>query len=148
MSENRSGFRAHPRGNRGAYTNPRGGYRGVSSAFRGPTKECSPEPPFGDIIATIDPSALPLSDKLPNITGSEYVASYNWLDRSTPTILIPGKISPSQLSSKVADLSKVHHQSGLPPSIDNAFRKTVETTSEIQTLHDTPNIQQSRQSER
>lgn len=45
----------------------------------------------GRILRTIRCDDLDL-ESLAKIKDCEYVASYNWLDRETPTILVPGKL--------------------------------------------------------
>ncbi|KAI9710809.1 MAG: hypothetical protein M1812_007357 [Candelaria pacifica] len=81
---------AHARVTRGVSTGPRGGYHGSGTAVRSPTTEPSLDLPLGDILATINISETTPSHLTPKIENCEYVASYNWLDCSAPTILVPG----------------------------------------------------------
>ncbi|KAF2139492.1 uncharacterized protein K452DRAFT_289505 [Aplosporella prunicola CBS 121167] len=97
-------------------TRGRGGWRGTSSrgffadhptfssnrADRGrPQQQSSestprtPSPPLGPILKTIignDLEDIPYSNYLDcKISNCEYVGSYNWLNRSNPTIKVPGR---------------------------------------------------------
>ncbi|KAI9700288.1 MAG: hypothetical protein M1836_002303 [Candelina mexicana] len=90
MSGSWRGSRGNPRGTGGTSRGSRGGYRGFRSTVPSPATEPPPDLPFGEILATIDISATPTSQDPPKIENCEYLASYNWLDRATPTIVVPG----------------------------------------------------------
>ncbi|KAL9102571.1 MAG: hypothetical protein Q9163_002289 [Psora crenata] len=56
-----------------------------------------PSPPFGLLLQTLSEANLLAADQaqsnrgiLAEITNCAYVASFNWMDRNEPTILIPG----------------------------------------------------------
>ncbi|KAK2751028.1 hypothetical protein FQN57_000103 [Myotisia sp. PD_48] len=74
-------------------------YRGRENrqnVSRGPAMHPKPpSPPLGTLLATIDRGDLArISDTAtasPKITACEVVASYSWLNRKKPTILIPGQ---------------------------------------------------------
>ncbi|KAF5129748.1 hypothetical protein E5D57_006079 [Metarhizium anisopliae] len=56
----------------------------------------SPDPPVGDHIETISPEDMLDKKASPEIadigiSGTEFIASYNWLDDCYPKIIIPGK---------------------------------------------------------
>jgi hypothetical protein len=59
----------------------------------------TPAPPLGDILATIQRNdlegAADEKDSAAHITGSQYLTSYNWLDKSSHQIIVPGKDSSS-----------------------------------------------------
>ena len=50
--------------------------------------------PLGDIVKIFRSSDLIVggnySTDVPEISGCKYVASYNWLNSKTPTIVVPG----------------------------------------------------------
>lgn len=55
----------------------------------------SPDPPVGDHIETISPEDMLDKKASPEmagigISGTEFIASYNWLDECFPKIIIPG----------------------------------------------------------
>ncbi|RAK83096.1 geranylgeranyl pyrophosphate synthetase [Aspergillus costaricaensis CBS 115574] len=49
----------------------------------------SPAPPYGPLLLEIDNTELERSEECPQITFCEYVSSYTWLGRATPSILVP-----------------------------------------------------------
>ncbi|CAP79816.1 Pc12g01890 [Penicillium rubens Wisconsin 54-1255] len=55
----------------------------------------TPAPPLGDILATIQRNdlegAADEKDSAAHITGSQYLTSYNWLDKSSHQIIVPGE---------------------------------------------------------
>ena len=55
----------------------------------------APSPPLGEVLAVMFPddieNACESDDILPRIRNVQYLASYNWLNGKTPSILIPGK---------------------------------------------------------
>ncbi|CAI7599387.1 unnamed protein product [Penicillium glandicola] len=65
--------------------------RGVSRATTVPT----PAPPLGDILASIQyddlEEANDENDGAARITGGRYLTSYNWLDKSSRQIIVPGE---------------------------------------------------------
>ncbi|MCJ1245108.1 hypothetical protein MMC30_002309 [Trapelia coarctata] len=69
----------------------RGNARGGRSEPKGEQLE---KRPIGHLIGTIRlsevQSAVQLKDAAPTIEDCQYVASYNWLNRKNPTILVPG----------------------------------------------------------
>ncbi|KAK1675041.1 geranylgeranyl pyrophosphate synthetase [Colletotrichum godetiae] len=54
----------------------------------------SPVPPFGPLVETISVADLSKSalglESSARVTDCQLVASYNWLDRTTPSIIVPG----------------------------------------------------------
>ncbi|KAK2002736.1 geranylgeranyl pyrophosphate synthetase [Colletotrichum falcatum] len=63
--------------------------------WRQPEPETSsPAPPFGPLVEKIDVAELskPAAkfEASARVTGCELVASYNWLDKTSPSVLIPG----------------------------------------------------------
>ena len=52
---------------------------------------------MGHLIGTIGlseiQSTVELTDAAPTIEDCQYVASYSWLNRKKPTILVPGKFT-------------------------------------------------------
>jgi hypothetical protein len=82
---------------RGGYA-PRRGRGGWSQPFakrQDSTKPDLQKHPLGDLICTIRnpdlrPSHLDPTPSL-HIQGCEYVASYNWLNSTDPTVVVPGK---------------------------------------------------------
>lgn len=46
---------------------------------------------MGPSIDSIDIETLLIEEVAPKIADVEYVASYNWLDGKSPTILVPGQ---------------------------------------------------------
>jgi hypothetical protein len=82
----------------------RGRGKGSYQNRRGATRNLYPPPPLGDVLATI--SLGDLKDLADEETGpaqiinSQYLVSYNWLDRTTHTILVPGRyLHPYTLST-------------------------------------------------
>lgn len=82
---------------------PKGrGWRGFNPNSRQPTRYGStiqrpPSPPLGPLFQTLSEANLLAADQTQSrygepaeITKCAYVASFNWLDRDEPTILIPG----------------------------------------------------------
>ena len=77
---------------------PRGGGAHIKDSDR--SWEKLVELPKGHLLGTINASEVDSSDNLtsdtPSIKDVQYVASYSWLDRATPTIVVPGKfLKPS-----------------------------------------------------
>ena len=89
---------------RGRGWRPRSRYaaRGFNSNGRQSTSYESaiqrpPSPPLGPLLQSLSETDLVAADEtqssrriLAEITNCAYVASFNWLDRNEPTILIPG----------------------------------------------------------
>ncbi|KAL3469204.1 hypothetical protein BJX99DRAFT_268459 [Aspergillus californicus] len=79
-------------------SNHRGPGRGGLNSLRGfraASATRSPAPALGSLLATIKKDELLCSDiesdaSRPKITNCKVIGSYNWLNRSCPTILIPG----------------------------------------------------------
>lgn len=82
---------------------PRGrGWRGFNpnsrqSTYYESTIQRPPSPPLGPLLQTLSEANLLAADQAQSscgepaeITECAYVASFNWLDRDEPTILIPG----------------------------------------------------------
>jgi hypothetical protein len=67
--------------------------RGPSStgAWSSRTLPIAPSGPFGTTIDSIDIKSLLIEENSPEISNVEYIASYNWLDGQTATILVPGE---------------------------------------------------------
>lgn len=76
----------------------KGGFapRGVRGGYR--KRNAQPQPdlvkhPLGELLATITNADLAEKNgksDLSTISGCQFVASYNWMNRATPTILTPG----------------------------------------------------------
>ncbi len=49
------------------------------------------ELPLGDLLVGLNAADISPSDGAPQISNFQCIASYNWLDSSEPTILVPGK---------------------------------------------------------
>lgn len=67
----------------------------------------SPPKPLGPLLDSINTKTLLIEGDSPKIVDVEYVASYNWLDQKSPTILIPGKLldhSPQTLMVRFQNL--------------------------------------------
>lgn len=47
--------------------------------------------PYGSLVDTIEPSLLFTEEVEPKISDTKYVASYNWVNSRTPSILVPGR---------------------------------------------------------
>jgi hypothetical protein len=71
----------------------RGSWRGGGSQA-GQTQTLAPPMPLGPAIDNISIETLLIEDVAPRIKDVKYVASYNWLNGVSPTILVPG---PSQI---------------------------------------------------
>lgn len=65
----------------------------VGRTLGGPKAELPQRGPLGDFIASISIFDLSIVHVSPKISHCEYTASYNWLDRKSPTILVPGLLS-------------------------------------------------------
>ena len=82
------------RGSRGGQW-PRGGGAHIKDSDR--SREELVAVPKGRLLGTITASDVDPPDQLrgprptPSIKDVQYVASYSWLNRATPTILVPGK---------------------------------------------------------
>ena len=84
------GSRAFGRGFRGSnWRGSRGGRGGFDPKKQAPSIS---NRPLGKLVATVNRHLLDEVNELAGIGGCEYVASYNWLDRKEPTILVPGKL--------------------------------------------------------
>lgn len=61
-----------------------------------PQAEGSPAPPLGTLIETIAHGGLSESAEglasCARVTNCNLLASYNWLDRAKPSILVPGTV--------------------------------------------------------
>lgn len=86
---------------RGGYAPRRGRGGWNKSSFSKPQKR-GVEPdivknPLGELLETVSISDLKLESNVSNTQGAifdlKYVASYNWRNDATPTILVPGKSS-------------------------------------------------------
>lgn len=77
---------------------------GRGKSWRKP-QETSPAPPLGTILESVSVERLakPALNLLSaaRITNTEFLASYNWLDRKTPTIVVPGIYLMSMFSFEV-----------------------------------------------
>ncbi|GLA96391.1 hypothetical protein AtubIFM57143_003856 [Aspergillus tubingensis] len=74
---------------------PCGARRGWSGARQPGNRQGSaaesPAPPYGPLLLEIDNTELEKSEECPLITSCQYVSSYTWLGRATPSILVPGE---------------------------------------------------------
>lgn len=61
----------------------------------------APSGAYGPTIDSVDTKALLIEEDSPEIANVEYVASYNWLDGTKPTVLVPGKHPPALSISKL-----------------------------------------------
>jgi hypothetical protein len=92
LGSSRGGFA--PRRGRG-----RGGRAPFFTKIREPIKPDLEPYPLGDLVKEFRSSDLSLKPvDLAEISGCQYVASYNWLDNEVPTIVIPGNFSPAGVS--------------------------------------------------
>lgn len=81
---------------RGRYSNNRGGRgRGYGSTVqRGGMELPEKALPFGTVISTLTHEEVKTSlssGRATSITGCQYLASFNWLKKGSPTIVVPGK---------------------------------------------------------
>ncbi|KAB8232588.1 uncharacterized protein BDW43DRAFT_311973 [Aspergillus alliaceus] len=76
---------------RARYSRWQGGGRGRNSPWRRLDVAQPPSPRLGPVLTTIAIDDLPLSVDNWKITECRDIASYNWLNRKTATIMIPGK---------------------------------------------------------
>ena len=92
-------FRARGRGWRSRSSYPARGFNlnGRQSISYESTIRRPPSPPLGLLVQTLSETNLLAADQaqssqgiLAEITNCIYVASFNWLDRDEPTIVIPG----------------------------------------------------------
>ncbi|KAG6815064.1 hypothetical protein H0H93_011081, partial [Arthromyces matolae] len=80
-------------------------------------------------LQTIPKLSKVVSDKEVQITGLKYAGSYNWVDESTPTIIVPGSYgnertspgSPPQWTNRTLPY-QVHADDGLSFKDQNGFR--------------------------
>lgn len=100
---------------------PRGGFtRGRYASARKRNNMRKPDlikHPLGELLTTITMTDLQSEkqETASKITDCQYVASYNWLSKATPTILVPGKIS---LPEEAWKLTRILRQtSSLEPSL-------------------------------
>ena len=99
----RAGIRSQWRGTRapGMQMRSRGNAHGRTNVRELDTGKTQP---MGALLITIplvkvQASVLP-GDVTPRIEDCDYVASYSWLNRKTPTILVPGKYT-SRISNGI-----------------------------------------------
>ena len=101
-------------GARGSQSNWRGSARGGRTDPKGERQETRP---IGPLIGTVRlsevQSTAQSSEAAPTIEDCEYVASYTWLNRKEPTILVPGKSNRHDSHILFADVIKDHHLYGL-----------------------------------
>ncbi|EGY16034.1 uncharacterized protein VDAG_07198 [Verticillium dahliae VdLs.17] len=92
MSANHRGYSSNFRG-RGANRGRYGWRRGPSMPLASPTPSYPPLP-LGPEIACVSIAKLAKDDAIPiekaRVSDCQLVASYNWLDKPKPTIIIPG----------------------------------------------------------
>lgn len=60
----------------------------------------SAAPPYGRLLVEIERDELQEARDNPQITGCAYVASYTWLARAVPSIVVPGERHKTPLSVK------------------------------------------------
>ncbi|KAF9869831.1 3'-5' exonuclease [Colletotrichum karsti] len=86
-------------------------------------EESSPAPPFGRLIESVTIADLGIRAKAyvssARITGCELVASYNWLDEGSPTIMVPG--APARWTP-LADPVRLREDDGVYYRDKNAAR--------------------------
>ena len=75
--------------------------------------------PLGNVVATVNYHLLDESIDSARISGCEYVASYNWLDRKEPIILVPGK-SGLCLLMGIQTLTQLRHATKVVSNERNA----------------------------
>ena len=78
------------RGFSGANSSRRATGRDGSKSVIPELNDLAQEEPGGELLASVDEHAVKSIITHPRIEDCEYVASYNWVDRGTPTILVPG----------------------------------------------------------
>lgn len=71
----------------------------------------TPQPPYGELLLEIERSDISKATYDPKIKDCKYVASYSWLDRGTPTVMIPGIVATYSL------LTALQHHLMNPPFI-------------------------------
>ncbi|KAJ6024727.1 geranylgeranyl pyrophosphate synthetase [Penicillium herquei] len=77
---------------RSRYRGARGGWLGMGHhRNRQQSVAESPAPPQGPLLVEIERHELERSQECPQITSCEYLSSYTWLDRASPSILVPGE---------------------------------------------------------
>ncbi|KAL4998547.1 hypothetical protein BDV10DRAFT_194285 [Aspergillus recurvatus] len=117
----------HRRGPTRGWGRGRGRGRGRGSCVR-PRKFEPTAPAVGSLLATITRGELALSSasssdkKVPRITGCKVVGSYNWLNRKSPTILVPGT-PPAWTPTR--ELAKLPQDNGTYFRDQNAARYAV-----------------------
>ncbi|KAK1981577.1 geranylgeranyl pyrophosphate synthetase [Colletotrichum cereale] len=77
----------------------------------------SPAPPFGPLVETVDIAELsePAAqfEATARVTSCELVASYNWLDKKAPSVLIPGappRWTPPAKTEQLEEDSGIYHR--------------------------------------
>ena len=72
--------------------------------------------PLGELLTTIDFSTASIAEAVavPEIEGCEYVASFNWMNRKNPTMLVPG-MTPLGACVCIIRLSHAKSYIGMPP---------------------------------
>ncbi|OGM46805.1 hypothetical protein ABOM_005024 [Aspergillus bombycis] len=76
---------------RARYRRSRGGGVERNGPWRRPEGTQPPSPRLGPVLASIEHNDLDLSEDNWKITDVRDIASYNWLNRKTATVMIPGK---------------------------------------------------------
>lgn len=100
MYSSRGNSQGWTRGRRGGYPGPGRGDRSIAGIknYSRPEKNRSPSPPSGPTIEIINKEHLEGSakqhGKALRIEDCEVAASYSWLDKKQPEILVPGKSVP------------------------------------------------------
>ena len=108
-----------PNNNRGGFAARRGrGGQVRSSPKSQPVKPDIQKYPLGQLLQSFyDYDFKAEKEKIdfePLIVDCQYVASYNWLNHKTPTIMVPGKVSSMIFSNRTIDKSKANRHTGLP----------------------------------
>lgn len=105
----------------------RGRGRGRGRAWYPKPLPTAPSGPKGPTIDSIDIKALLIEDDAPEIANVEYIASYNWLDSTVPTVLVPGENPPcrcqtcDQLLARCPILMMFHRRATCLDSAERGF---------------------------
>lgn len=107
------------------YQGFRGTSRGRGNLWRGTDGRNNnatdqPQEPYGSTIDSFNSKALFVEEVAPTIQYVEYVASYSWLDGTSPVILVPGQygfyhfsLSTCSITPEFTPLLIVNHNQSL-----------------------------------
>ena len=84
------GYRGSSRWFSGPVSNKRALHRNNSRTVTRELTDSAQKEPEGELLASIDEHAVKSKITHPRISDCVYIASYNWVERGNPTILVPG----------------------------------------------------------